>query len=119
MKIDLKMVAEAILYSSIQFAIGSVEQSSKFSVKNFSKDQETLQNAADALFDYMKIGAFWTVGVAILLYCKYKWAGVAGAVVANGAIMMWTYFTYLGSFRTAAAKYNLQMPQVFRFKRTA
>lgn len=112
------MVAEAILYSSIQFAIGSVEQSSKFSVKNFSKDQDTLQNAADALFDYMKIGAFWTVGVAILLYCKYNWSGVAGAIIANGAIMMWTYFTYVGAFRTAATKNGLEMPNVFRFSRT-
>jgi hypothetical protein len=113
--INLKMVAEAILYSSIQFAIGSVEMSSRFSVKNFSKDQETLQNAADALFDYMKIGTLWTVGVAILLYCKYKWAGVAGGVIANGLIIMWTYLKYLTAFRFAAKKYNLQMPQVIRF----
>jgi len=117
MKVDLKMVAEAILYSSIQFAIGSVEMSSKFSVKNFSKDQETLQNAADALFDYMKIGAFWTVGVAILLYCKYKWAGVVGGIISNGMIMLWTYTTYMGAFRIATKKYGLQMPAVFRLKR--
>lgn len=112
--VDLKMVAEAILYSSIQFAIGSVEQSSRFSVKNFSKDQETLQNAADALFDYMKIGTLWTVGVAILLYCKYKWAGVAGGVIANGLIILWTYVKYVSAFRFAAKKYGLQMPTVFR-----
>jgi hypothetical protein len=46
-----EMFGEAILLASMQFAIGSVEMSSKFSVKNFSKDQETLQNAADALSD--------------------------------------------------------------------
>ena len=62
----MKMIGEAILLASIQFSIGSVEMSSKFSVKNFSKDQETLQNAADALSDYLKIGIFWTIGVAIL-----------------------------------------------------
>ena len=41
-----KTIGEAILFASIQFSIGSVEMSSKFSVMNFSKDQETLQNAA-------------------------------------------------------------------------
>ena len=55
-----EMLGEAILLASMQFAIGSVEMSSKFSVKNFSKDQDTLQNAADALSDYMKIGLMWT-----------------------------------------------------------
>ena len=50
-----KAVGEAIVFASIQFSIGSVEMSSKFSVMNFSKDQETLQNAAYALTDYLKI----------------------------------------------------------------
>ena len=44
----LEMLGEAILFASIQFSIGSVEMSSKFSVKNFCSDQDTLQNAADA-----------------------------------------------------------------------
>ena len=112
---NLKMAAEALLYSSIQFAIGSVVMSSTYSVKNFSKDQETLQNAADALFDYLKIGTFWTIGLAILLYCKYKWAGVVGGVVANGLIMLWMYTKYLSAFRFAIKKYNLQMPKIIHF----
>jgi hypothetical protein len=33
---NMKMIGEAILLASIQFSIGSVEMSSKFSVKNFS-----------------------------------------------------------------------------------
>ena len=32
---NMKMIGEAILLASIQFSIGSVEMSSKFSVKNF------------------------------------------------------------------------------------
>ena len=55
----------------MQFAIGSVEMSSKFSVRNFSKDQETLQNAADALADYLRIGIMWTIGVTVLFYAKH------------------------------------------------
>ena len=62
-----ELFGEAILLASMQFAIGSVEMSSKFSVKNFSKDQETLQNAADALSDYLRIGWFWTFGLTICL----------------------------------------------------
>jgi hypothetical protein len=47
------IIGKAILFASLQFAIGSVEMSSKFSVKNFATDQTTLQNAANALSDYL------------------------------------------------------------------
>lgn len=43
------MFGESIFYSSIQFTIGSVEMSSKFSVVNFCKDQEILDNAYSRL----------------------------------------------------------------------
>ena len=106
------MLGEAILFASIQFAIGSVEMSSKFSVKNFSKDQETLQNAADALSDYLRIGILWAVGVAILLFGNYCiYVSVAG-ILANAGIMLWTYGTYMYAFRVAADKYSLNMPDI-------
>ena len=108
----MKMLGESILLASIQFSIGSVEMSSKFSVKNFSKDQETLQNAADALSDYLKIGILWTIGVAIMLYANHGVAGLISAVVANLAIMIWVYASYIQSFKIAANKYNLIMPKV-------
>jgi hypothetical protein len=103
----LKMIGEAILYSSIQFAIGSVEMSSKFSVKNFSKDDETLNNAVDALHDYMKIATIWTIGVALLLYSSYGILGLLIGIVANVVIMLWIYLSYLDAFKVAANKYNL------------
>lgn len=109
----MKMLAEAILYSSFQFAIGSVEMSSKFSVKNFAKDQETLQNAADALSDYIKIGLFWTTGTAFLLYSNYQSLGLITAIVSNLLIILWMYISYQKAFAVAAKKYNLQMPYVF------
>jgi hypothetical protein len=109
---SMKMIGEAILLASIQFSIGSVEMSSKFSVKNFSKDQETLQNAADALSDYLKIGIFWTIGVAILLYSNYGTMGLLTAILANLLIIVWVYVSYLQSFRIAINKYNLVMPKV-------
>lgn len=107
----LKMVGEAILYSSIQFAIGSVEMSSKFSVKNFSKDEETLNNAIDALYDYMKIATIWTIGVALLLYSSYGIVGLLVGIVANLVIMIWIYMSYLQAFRIAAQKYGIDYPK--------
>lgn len=107
-----QMLGEAILFASIQFAIGSVEMSSKFSVKNFSKDQETLQNAADALSDYLRIGILWSIGVAILLFSHYGIYGSTAGVIANAGIMAWTYLSYKSAFRAAADKYGLEMPTI-------
>ena len=106
----LKMIGEAILYSSIQFAIGSVEMSSKFSVKNFSKDKETLNNAIEALYDYIKIASIWTLGVAILLYSSYGIMGFLVGVIANLVIIIWIYMSYLEAFRIAANKYGFECP---------
>ena len=100
-KKTLKMLGEAILYSSIQFSIGSVEMSSKFSVKNFSTDQATLQNAADALMDYIKVSFIWTLGVTLLLYSKYGFLGAIASLVSNTAVVLWIYFSYMVAFRYA------------------
>ncbi len=109
---NMKMIGEAILLASIQFSIGSVEMSSKFSVKNFSKDQETLQNAADALSDYLKISIFWTFGVAALLYSNYGIKGAISAIIANTLIIVWGYVSYIQSFKIASDKYNLVTPVI-------
>ena len=114
-KDNMKMLGEAILLASIQFSIGSVEMSSKFSVKNFSKDQETLQNAADALSDYLKIGIFWTIGVTIMLYSNHGVPGAISAVTINLLIIMWIYVSYIQSFKMASQKYNLIMPRISIF----
>ena len=58
----IAIIGSAILFSSLQFSVASVEMSSKYSVKNFSKDQTTLQHAADSLSDYIYIGTLWTIG---------------------------------------------------------
>lgn len=115
MKFNLKMLGEAVLYSSISFSIASVELSSKFSVKNFSKDQETLQNAADALSDYLKVGLLWTIGTTIVLYCNYGIQGLVTSLIMNTIIMMWIYLSYQKSFRVAASKYGLTHPIMSAF----
>jgi hypothetical protein len=107
-----EMFGEAILLASMQFAIGSVEMSSKFSVKNFSKDQETLQNAADALSDYLRIAILWTVGLGVLFYARYNAAGVIMSLITNLLIVAWIYYSYIHSFDVAAKMYGLQMPKI-------
>jgi len=109
----LEMLGEAILFASIQFSIGSVEMSSKFSVKNFCSDQPTLQNAADALSDYLKISIIWTIGVIFLLYSKYKWVGAVAAIISNLVVILWIYFSYMSAFRSAMSKNStLVMPSI-------
>lgn len=110
--IVFKAIGEAILFASIQFSIGSVEMSSKFSVMNFSKDQETLQNAADALSDYLKIAILWTVGLGVLFYARYNGAGVIMSLLTNLLIVAWIYYSYIHSFEIAAKMYGLQMPKI-------
>lgn len=108
-----KMIGESILYASIQFAIGSVEMSSKFSVKNFSKDDETLQNAADALVEYLKIGIMWTIGVTLLVYSNHGFRGLIASLLMNLLIIVWIYCSYLQAFNAASKKYGLKFPKIF------
>jgi len=112
---SFEMIGEAILLASMQFSIGSVEMSSKFSVKNFSKDQDTLDNAKYALEDYMRIGILWTIGVALMFYAKYGTCGVIVSVMANAAIMAWIYFSYIRAFEMAATANKLVVKPVVIF----
>ena len=109
-----KLIGKSILFASMQFAIGSVEMSSKFSVKNFSKDQDTLQNAADALSDYLIIGMLWTIGTCLIFYANYRWNGVILNTIINFAIMYWIYWSYIKSFNSACVKYGLSQPIMFK-----
>lgn len=108
-----KMLGNAILLASIQASIGSVEMSSKFSVVNFSKDQETLQGAADALTGYLLIALIWTAGSAMISYGQYALAGLFTSLTANVVLVGWIYFSYLHSFKVAQTKYGLKYPKVW------
>jgi hypothetical protein len=110
------IMGKAILFASMQFAIGSVEMSSKFSVKNFSKDQKTLQHAADALSDYIYIGVFWTLGTCFMFYGSYGMRGSLVNLLANMLIMFWIISSYKRSFEYACYTSNLQMPVMFKSK---
>ena len=108
-----KMFGLAIFYSSIQAAIGSVEMSSRFSVINFSKDQDTLQNAANALKSYLIMASIWSIATILVMYAQFGWAGAVTGLVANLAYMFWIYISYQHAFKKAATKYGLVMPKTF------
>lgn len=111
-----KLISKAIFYSSIQASIGSVEMSSKFSVKNFSKDQDTLDNAVDALKNYIWIASVWTVGTMLTLYASYGLIGIIVGLIANAVMMGWIIISYMIAFKDAAEKYNLKVPPIFSKK---
>lgn len=108
-----KMIGQSIFYSSIQAAIGSVEMSSKFSINNFCKDQDTLQNAADSLRSYMLVALMWTIATMLVMYSMYQVPGLIVGFLSNMLYVGWIYFSYVHAFKKAAKKYNLQEPTVF------
>jgi hypothetical protein len=109
----IAVIGTAILFSSLQFSVASVEMSSKYSVKNFSKDQKTLQHAADALSDYIFIGALWTAGTSMMAWGSHGISGCLITLVANIVIMAWIILSYLKTFRYACDNYKLKMPSMF------
>jgi hypothetical protein len=108
-----KMLGQSIFYSSIQAAIGSVEMSSRFSIINFCKDQEILQNGADALRSYMYVAVMWTIATMLVMYGQYGNPGLIVGFLSNMLYVGWIYFSYIQAFKKAATKYNLQEPTVF------
>ena len=110
----IAITGKIILFAAMQFGIASVEMSSKFSVKNFSKDQITLQHAADSLCDYMFVGLLWGLGTSCMFFGSYGIKGVVINVIANFCIMFWIYYSYVKAFQYASRIGNLQYPKMFR-----
>ncbi len=111
---SLTLIAgEALLFSAMQFSLGSVELSSKFSVRNFTKDQETMNNAVRALKDYNVVALVWTIGVALMFGGIHGWTGLIASVVFNFAFVLWINLTYFAAFHEAAQKFNLTVPSMF------
>jgi len=107
------IIGTAILFSSLQFSVASVEMSSKYSVKNFSKDQQTLQHAADALSDYIYIGTLWTIGTSMMAWGTHGFLGCVINIIANVLIMGWIILSYKKTFKYACDNNKLCMPKMF------
>jgi hypothetical protein len=108
-----KIIGKSIFFAGLQSAFGSVLMSSTFSVVNFSKDQQTLQGAADALKHYMFVAIVWTVATMLVMYGKYSYMGVLAGFLANALIVGWIYGLYVHAFNTACKKYGLRYPRIF------
>ena len=108
-----EMLGQAIFYASTQASLGSVAMSSTFSVKNFSKEQEILDNAADALKEYIYIATFWTIAAMLVLFSQYGVLGAVAGFFTNMGYIMWIYCSYIKAFKESATKYKLQVPKVF------
>lgn len=108
----LKILGKAILLSSIGFSVASVEMSSKFSVRSFAKDAETLQRASDALDGYNLVGGLWMLGVCLLMYGQYGTLGLHMAILCNAAVILWINLSYWHAFKQAARDGNIPYPKI-------
>jgi len=106
------LIGFAVMLASIQFSVGSVEMSSKFSVASFAKDQITLQRAADALRMYMYIALLWTAACCLVLFGAYGWMGATFGLVANMLVVAWIFASYFHSFKLACTRHSLEMPSI-------
>src|SRR5579872_5507917 len=93
------LIGQSLFLAGMQFSIGSVEQSSRFSVENFSKDQSTLDNAASALSTYIIIGIIWTLATCLVLYSEFGKKGVIWGLITNAIFMAWIVISYWITFQ--------------------
>jgi uncharacterized protein YaaW (UPF0174 family) len=112
-KETLKLLGKSILLCSQQFAIGSVLMSSSFSVKSFSKDQKTLQDAATALRQYIVVGVMWMIGNILVLGASYGMRGAVAAFIGNAIVILWIWKLYTAAFEDAMENYKLDPPVIF------
>lgn len=109
------LVGQALFLSGLQFALASCEMSSRYSVSNFSKDQKTLQSAANALSTYLIIAIIWTIATCLVLYPDNGKTGIFWGLACNLIFVSWIAVSYILTFRKAARENGLQMPKMFNF----
>jgi hypothetical protein len=108
-----KIVGKSILLAGFLVALASVEMSSRFSVLNFAKSNDVLQNAANALSAFTVIGLIWAVGSTAVLYSSYAVPGFVAGVISNGIILAWIIVSYRAAFDRAASENGLERPKMF------
>jgi hypothetical protein len=109
-----KIIGKSILLAGFLVALASVEMSSRFSVLNFAKSNEILQNAANALSAFTVIGLVWAVGSTAVLYSSYGTPGILAGIVSNGIILAWIIGSYRAAFDRAAKENGLERPKMFQ-----
>jgi hypothetical protein len=109
----MEIVGKAILFAALQASIASAEMSSRYSVNNFSVNQQILQSAADALSMYLIIAGFWALGTTLLLGASYGLEGILWSILFNAMFMGWIGGSYWHTFKQVAARQGLEMPHLF------
>lgn len=109
-----KIIGKSILLAGFLVALASVEMSSRFSVLNFAKQQDTLQNAANALSAFTVIGIVWAIGATAVLYSSYELPGLVAGLISNGVIMGWIVVSYRAAFDRAALENGLERPKMYQ-----
>ena len=109
-----KIVGKSILLAGFLVALASVEMSSRFSVLNFAKSNDVLQNAANALSAFTVIGLIWAIGSTAVLYSSYAIPGLVAGIISNGIILAWIVVSYRAAFDRAAVENGLDTPKMFQ-----
>jgi hypothetical protein len=107
------LIGTAVFLSGLEFAIASTEMSSRYSVSNFSKDQKTLQSAADALTTYIIIALIWTIATCLVLFSDYGLSGILWGILTNSIFAGWIIVSYMLTFHKVSKDLNLQFPKIF------
>lgn len=105
---NVELISSALLLASMQFSIASVEMSSTFSVKNFSKDPATLRNAVHALAEYLSVAVFWMLIVSLYLFYGHGVKGLVLGLFFNLVFITWLYVQYHNAFEEACNVHRLE-----------
>lgn len=110
-----KVIGKATLLAVIQSVIATIEMSTRMSFVNYSKDQTSLQKAADNLSNYIILASFWTFGSSSVLYSNYGMTGFWWGIITNLAILSWNIFNYLSAFKRYSKEFGLKYPKLFDY----
>jgi len=113
MSVSCELLSSALFLSSVQFSIGSVLLSSTYSVRNFSKDQDTLNNGCGALKEYETVAFIWMIIVALFLVYSHGLKGLIIGLIFNILVIGWIHWRYCIAFKDACKKHNLRHPNVW------
>lgn len=107
------IIGQNLLVSASQFSLGSIALSSTYSVINFSKTQEILDNGVSALRKYLYVAIAWLVANCLVMYSQFKYRGVLAAFVFNLVYIVWIVISYQQAFDIAAKQNGLIVRGMF------
>lgn len=110
------LAGDAIIASTVQYALAGTEMTTRFDIIHYAKTQEVLEHAAEYLINYIKIGSFVGLFLVILYYYKYGKLAAIISLLTNILIMTSIYYSYLIAFEESAKRNKLQFPKINFFK---